>query len=370
MNPMKRLILLLLVALAARPQLFSQTVAEDVVVQPSTFSIVLNDSPQAQIDHSLEYWKSAALSQGSALAWTEYYRSSILNAANATGRKLNASRKSATAEIRTQADSYRAPAEIKDWLDFQANYMQDAGFEKLRSAVKASGSSEMYETDLAAMHIARQDKAALKESLKRMQQSSVFPPSLMTYAANTLESLPKDAVFIAHGISDAYPMLMRQVLHNQRGDVSIVFLDALLNASYRKSVPGVPQAALTGESDPYVLVEKLALASVRPVCIGLTFSESFIRRHENSLFLYGLCFSWKDKASHPGMTALWEKSFDKRHLSSNASESRNYLPMLYYLIDTYRANGNAGGESEVEAYIRQIVRPLPDKEILIESLEE
>jgi hypothetical protein len=103
----------------------------------------------------------------------------------------------------------------------------DKTWKHLQKAVECDPSDGNAWTLIWIESMERGDLASEKKALRKMIESELLTPSLLTYTRWVLESLPQNAILLTNGDQDTYPAVALQVTENLRPDVAIVNMSLL-----------------------------------------------------------------------------------------------------------------------------------------------
>jgi hypothetical protein len=190
---------------------------------------------------------------------------------------------------------------------------------------------------------------------RALKEHGDVAPGLWRMADDILLSLEKDAVLIAAGEMDAYPLWSKQAT-GSRKDVLVVDQRLLGDRTYRERIWGHTRARGNAPG-PEGFIEALAGATQRPVYVSLALGPQQARALRGRLFVTGLAarYSTTDWDNIRALTKNWQamaKATDAGPLA------KNYLLPAAILLNHYRDIGDETNASRLEHEIRGLAAKL------------
>ncbi len=199
-----------------------------------------------------------------------------------------------------------------------------------------------------AMEMARWGKA--------LKEQGGVAPGLWRMADDVLLSVEKDAVLIAAGEMDAYPLWSKQAASGARKDVLVVDQRLLGDRAYRERIWTSTRASGSTPGQE-AFIDALAGASQRPVYVSLALGPQQARAMRGRLYVTGLAarYSRNDWNNIPALVKSWSamaKSTDAGPLA------KNYLLPASILLNHYRSLGDETNASRLEHELRGLAAKL------------
>lgn len=209
------------------------------------------------------------------------------------------------------------------------------------------------------------DRAELVLRAKEMKANGEMAAGLYRLAQDIFASLERDAVLIAAGEMDAFPLWVGQYADGQRTDVLVVDERLLADAAYRTRIWG--RAKASGPVAPEQgFAAALGKASPRPVHLSLALGPAVLAPLSAELYVTGIAmrYSVVPVDNIPMLEARWgkfSKALDAGPLS------RNYLVPGSVLLAHYRAIGDEARASALELELRRMAERLGATNSMIKS---
>ncbi|MEZ4740160.1 MAG: hypothetical protein R2818_12605 [Flavobacteriales bacterium] len=259
-----------------------------------------------------------------------------------------------------------APSSFEAHLaNFYIDFPRPKAFEELALAkAKDTGRPELLAPLLVAA--ARTDDATeLTARARAMKLEGAVAPGLYRFAADLFSSLDPDAILIAAGEMDAYPMWVEQFANGRRKDVLVVDQRLLIDPLYRTRIWGRAKAAgPVPQADGFIAA--LGRSSPRPVFLSLGLGARMMAPLSNDLYVTGLAMrlSTSPVENIPRLEERWgrfKKAMDAGPLS------KNYLVPGAVLLAHYRKIGDEARASRLEAELRTMAARLGATNNMIKS---
>ncbi|MCB0770227.1 MAG: hypothetical protein KDC00_07460, partial [Flavobacteriales bacterium] len=209
------------------------------------------------------------------------------------------------------------------------------------------------------------DRADLVLRAMEMKANGGMATGLFRLAQDVFASLEPDAVLIAAGEMDAFPLWVGQYADGQRNDVLVVDERLLADPAYRTRIWG--RAKASGPVAPEQgFVAALGKASPRPVHLSLALGRAVLAPMSTELYVTGMAlrYSAVPVENIPLLEARWgrfRKALDAGPLS------RNYLVPGSVLLAHYRAIGDEARASALESELRRMAERLGATQSMIKS---
>lgn len=239
---------------------------------------------------------------------------------------------------------------------FYAEFPAPGSFAHIEMAAgKDPGREELIAPQL--LNAARKDK---KEDLlrysKSMQQRGGVAPALYELADDILLSVDKNALLIAAGEMDAYPLWVQQYAVSKRPDVLVMDQRLLADPAYRARMWERAQARGEVPSDAAAFMDRLPRSTSRPVFLSLAVGASVATKYADRLSITGMAMRF---GSLPDDLKLLEERWKRMHKPTNAGPlARNYLLPGSLLLKHYRATGDEKKAANMEAELRTLAARL------------
>lgn len=291
-----------------------------------------------------------------ASAWGLYFqneRNAALSTNNGTLSTTDKIRLQGIADDMEEAVPGSFEAEM---ATYYLEFPKPAGY----AALDRAASKEPERTELCGPKLAQ---AAVSDDAAGMHTWSValkdrggLAPPLLDVAADVLASVDRDAVLLANGEMDTYPLWVEQHALSLRPDVLVVHQAALPDDSYRAlvwrksraegSVPG-PEVA--------DFVRALATRSPRPVYLAPSCDRQLLNTLRKDLYLTGLAMRYSTSRvdNLPKLKAVWPTL---RKNTQAGPMSRNYVLPAITLRDHYLAIGDEKNYALMDAELLQLAR--------------
>lgn len=354
----------------------AQVSSEDKVRAPEpSANYQLKASNASQVDSDISWWEARTkASPGNSASWLGLYKAQRYLALRDRGKTFTPAQKNKLSNIERTLEAIDPDSYEYHRVAFLNRYMTESGKSHLEAAYQLRPDDAENWDALAAYALFEGRNTDFKSYLSLLKAANVFSPALLDYHRELLKGLPKNAVLLAHGYADTWPLLMLQQLENQRKDVQVVSLDHLLNKSYREKIMQVlgVSASVQLPDEPYLAAELLPAGTVRPVHVCLSFPSFWLSGHTRNLYFEGLSYRWL-----PEMTTFRQFSSSK-YLESTVKlsairpqepVSRNYLPLLTEAYREYKAQQNPQKAELVKQKALSIIAVIGNPPTLIEKFE-
>lgn len=239
---------------------------------------------------------------------------------------------------------------------FYAEFPAPASFAHIElAAEKDPGREELIAPQL--VNAARKDhKDDLVRWSKVMQQRGGVAPALYLLAEDILLSVDKNAVLIAAGEMDAYPLWVQQFAANRRSDVLVVDQRLLSDPAYRARMWERAQARGDAPADAAGFMEQLPRSTSKSVFLSLAVGSSLATKYADRLSITGMAMRF---GALPDDLKLLEERWKRMHKATNAGPlARNYLLPGSLLLKHYRATGDEKKAANMEAELRTLAARL------------
>ncbi len=213
----------------------------------------------------------------------------------------------------------------------------------LREAEKMRPNNADVHVQLASYNMIKRNKDSAEIYVKSLMSSGRLEKSVLYYGVDLLESVPKNGVLITHGFDDTFAAWKKQTMDGVRKDVTLVSLDFLQSAHYRKLLEedGFKLPVGTMINVDY-LRDFCRLNALKSLSISMTTPKEYFKPIQSKLYVTGLVFEYheNDFNNFERNDELWNSGLSK-HLILNASDekgkqlSANYLPMILQLRKVY-----------------------------------
>ncbi|MFZ1688121.1 MAG: hypothetical protein WAU70_11900 [Flavobacteriales bacterium] len=322
----------------------------------------LNNSYQGNWDsRSLGYSGNLLLNTtitapGNALAWGAYFqneRNSALSLNNGSLSKPDKERLQTIADDMEEA----VPGSFEsDIATFYLEFPKAEGFVALdRAAAKDAQRTELCGPKLSQAAMSGNDQAMKTWSVALKERGGLAPP-LLDVAADVLASVDRDAVVLANGEMDTYPLWVEQHALDLRTDVLVVHQAGLADDDYRSLVwkKARAEGAVPG-AESVGFVKALAAHSPRPVYLAPSCDRGLLNALRQDLYLTGLAMRYSSAPldNLPKLKAVWPTL---RKNTQAGPLSRNYLLPAITLRDHYQAIGDEENYSRSEAELLQLAK--------------
>lgn len=249
--------------------------------------------------------------------------------------------------------------------NFYANFPATTAFQELDLALaKGRDREELIAPELA--NAARKDNAAeLMKWASEMKSRGRVAPGLYTYAEDLMASLEPNAVLIAAGEMDAYPLWVQQFANAKRNDVFVIDQRLLVDPLYRARIWERTKATGTvpAEKD---LIKELVKSTDRPVYLSLALGSATLGTMGNALYLTGLALRWSEEP-FDNLLLLGERWGQLKKAMDAGPLSQNYLVPGAVLLKYYRSIGDETKASLLEHELRSMAKTLGATEKLIKA---
>ena len=322
----------------------------------------LNNSYQGNWDsRSLGYSGNLLLNTtitapGNALAWGAYFqneRNSALSLNNGSLSKPDKERLQTIADDMEEA----VPGSFEsDIATFYLEFPKAEGFVALdRAAAKDAQRTELCGPKLSQAAMSGNEQAMKTWSVALKDRGGLAPP-LLDVAADVLASVDRDAVVLANGEMDTYPLWVEQHALDLRTDVLVVHQAGLADDDYRSLVwkKARAEGAVPG-AESVGFVKALAAHSPRPVYLAPSCDRGLLNALRQDLYLTGLAMRYSSAPldNLPKLKAVWPTL---RKNTQAGPLSRNYLLPAITLRDHYQAIGDEENYSRSEAELLQLAK--------------
>jgi hypothetical protein len=222
----------------------------------------------------------------------------------------------------------------------------------LDQASAAEPNNSLVFDDYVAQGELNRDASMKKKYSKKLEAASVYSLPTMEYNLNVLNSLPTNAFLITYGNDDTYPLWIWQEVFNTATTVTVINVDLLAHADYRKNICQRLNIADFNaiELDAEARIDKLLGSSNGNIYLALTIAPNILKNHSKDLYLTGLALHYSD-GSISNLAALasnWENRFARSYIELNEPINRNYDLMFSVLADYYEDSNNQQMLQELE----------------------
>ncbi len=216
------------------------------------------------------------------------------------------------------------------------------------------------------VNAARKDDAnELAKRAADMKVRGKIAPSLYKVAEDMMASVEPDAILIAAGEMDAYPLWVGQFADGKRKDLLVVDQRLLVDPAYRMRIWAKAKAngPAAGEAG---FIANLAAATERPVFVSLSLGRAALEPLKNKLYVTGLAMRLSNTPVEniPMLEARWDRL---RKPMDAGPLSRNYLVPGAVLLEHYRSIGDEARSARLEFELREMAKRLGATSALIKS---
>lgn len=249
--------------------------------------------------------------------------------------------------------------------NYYTQFPAATAFQELELAkAKGQGRTELLAPDL--VNAARKDDPAqLARCAKEMKTRGGIAPPLYAVAMDIMASLEPNAVLIAAGEMDAFPLWVEQFANGRHTDVLVVDERLLVDPGYRTRIWARAKAAgvVPEEAD---FIKVLAASSQRPVYLSLSLGAKSMEPLKVQLYVTGLAMrvSATPIQNIPLLEARWDRL--KKPMDAGPL-SRNYLLPGAVLLNHYRAIEDEARASRLELQLRGMAKALGATNALIQT---
>jgi len=304
-------------------------------------------------------------------AWYNYYKAY---------RFSNYSNKSKTLSNEKQDELDRVVKEMEETVpdSYEYNYIKywngnyDISlFHYLLKAYELQPKNVELFDDFIAYYELTDNSVKKKEFCGKWYHSNDIPEPILQYNSNVLMSLEKNAILITNGVFDTYPVWMLQDINRKRIDVTVLYIDLLINQDYTKKK--LSSLGLTSPSFPYsefnkqkYLVELASLNKHKPIYFALTVSPDILKSMDNSLYITGLAFKYSP-SNIDNVTVLlknWNEKMNTDYLFKRIESkiidsdkaiinklNLNYIMPMLVLYEFYLENNDNYNATRIKDYV-------------------
>jgi len=354
------IILLLLLPLCSQAQSDerSKAMVQEAQVQESAAVSYVNQ---------VGYWETMIQNNASnATFWYNYYSSvrfadyttKTKSVAPTTQSKLNEIVEGMEENVSSSYEYHF----VKYW---NSNYDVNE-FHHLEKAYALKPNAQDLYDDFIAHYELTNDSKGKAKYCKKWLDSNQLDPQLIEYNRNVLKTLPKNAVFIANGEMDTYPIWILQEVEGFRTDVQVLNLDLLAKKEYRKRIlkeAGLQSNVGFSATDPKKFLFDLADNNyAKGIYFGLTMNPTVLHHLQNRLFLTGLAFRYDPVTidNMPELVSNWENKMSTSYLNTAAQDdavtklNMNYIMPALLLYSHYTEQGATAKAKQLEDIIRLV----------------
>ena len=293
---------------------------------------------------------------GNALAWGTYFQNERNSALSLNNGQLSKPDKE---RLQTIADDMEeaVPGSFEtDMADYYLQFPRPAGFLALdRATAKDAQRAELCGPKLSQAAMAGDQQAMTTWSIALKDRGGLAPP-LLDVAADVLASVDRDAVVLANGEMDTYPLWVEQHALELRTDVLVVHQAGLADDDYRSLVWKLARAeGAVPAAESLGFVKALATHSPRPVYLAPSCDRELLNALRKDLYLTGLAMRYSSTPldNLPKLKAVWPTL---RKNTQAGPLSRNYLLPAITLRDHYEAIGDEKNYSLLDAELLQLAK--------------
>lgn len=327
--------------------------------------------PVAWYQQQAEAWSNERKVHHSAEAWFNYYAASYF--AQDEKKNLNQIVESMSKEVGSSYEYFL----VKGWNE---GYKPEAfasvkkAYELHPEKTEAFGLMQLF----SELNFDASSRTSFSERLLKHSQVS---PSLLSYSYNVLMSLEPSSVLITEGESTTTPLFILQDVMKMRGDVNILSLDLLSNATYLESKLKMLGLQLNGPIETSnvrnVVCSLLPLQNAgHKFYYALTLSKDNLSSLKENLYVVGLASL--HSLSNVDNVAMIKKNFEKQFLldylkvdfngeSSDATGkvfSANYLVPMIMLYELYLNENKLEEAKNLRELMKQVARTSGKEEII------
>lgn len=231
----------------------------------------------------------------------------------------------------------------------------------LKEAERMQPDNTDVHVQLAACYMIQNDTKNSLGYIDRLIETGRLSSSALRYAEDILLSMPNNGTVITHGFDDMYAVWYQQKNNGVRPDVTIISLDFLQSAQYRKRLGSdynIPESAIV---DVPFLEEFCRSNPEKRIGISLTTPKDYFHPLLRQLYIRGLVFEYSlvPFDNFEANAYLW-KHVLKKELAYQSTDtlgkqlSANYLPMLFVLRKVYRQLGDMQNSEKMDREIDRI----------------
>lgn len=197
--------------------------------------------------------------------------------------------------------------------------------------------------------------------LKKLVESQRLERSVIAYGKDLLTSVEKNGLLLTHGVDDTYAVLYQQEINGYRNDITVISLELLQSAEYRKMLQS---KGLSLPSGTVINVDYLAkfckLNNSKNLHISLTAPKEYFTSLKDQLYLTGLVFKYSESQidNFKENNRLYDALSGDCYLNFKDDKAKklsaNYLPMLLQLRLAYERSGKNEKLEELDQRIDRI----------------
>lgn len=244
-------------------------------------------------------------------------------------------------------------------LNYQVGNYDFSKIESLKAAEKLKSNDVYVLKELSAYSYIQNDQKGLINYLNKLNSQRAFSKDLEVYAANVLKSLPENSVFLSHGESDTYPLLIQQKLNNIGKSVEIISLDHLQSKDYRNRLKlkgfNMPNSEII---DTDFFINFVELNKSKNIIAATSIPQPYLKKGKG-MNTVGLGFSF-EKSKVDDYNLKYYNSELKTSIENHVNTAKdtqiltNYLPFLFSVRNIYIENGDNKSLNEIEMLMMNI----------------
>ena len=340
----------------------AQTSTEEKKPEAASTAPALYNSYQGNWDsRSLGYSGELLLNAtittpGNALAWGTYFQNERNTALSLNNGSLSANDKERLQTIADDMDEAVPGSFESDMAEYYLEFPKQESFVALdRAESKDAARTELCGPKLSQAVMADSAQGMTTWSIALKDRGGLAPP-LLDVAADVLASVDLDAVVLANGEMDTYPLWVEQHALELRTDVLVVHQAGLIDDGYRSLVWKKARAeGAVPAAEPVGFVKALAAHSPRPVYLAPSCDRALLNSLRKDLYLTGLAMRYSTARldNLPKLKAVWPTL---RKNTQAGPLSRNYLLPVITLRDHYLAIGDEKNYSLLDAELLQLAK--------------
>lgn len=295
-----------------------------------------------------------------------------------SGVKFSRSRKIASTQLTSRSPSPVQQQEMNDAVNFykenapesfEYHYFKYTGgnydislYPHLQKAQELKPGNSDVIAQVAAYHIITGDTIQAANELVKLEDMGKIEQEVLSYDQDLLTSVPSGSVLLTHGFDDSYgTFYLNSVMHYSTG-VKVISLDFMQSKVYRDSLQKDGFVLPASQTiDVAYFAEFCAKNESRNLFLSMTFPKPYLAPLADKLSIHGLAFAYGAKASGvlEDNEVLWNKILKNGHVYKARTEkgkqlSSNYLPLLFYLRESYEKAGLTDKLSEIDKAIDRI----------------
>lgn len=287
--------------------------------------------------------------------------------------KFSNSRKIASTQLTSRSPSPMQQQEMDEAVgfykanapeSFEYHYFKYAGgnydislFPHLQKAMALKPNNSDVIAQVAAYNIIVNDSVEAAKNLTQLVEIGKIEPEVLNYGTDMLTSVPTGGVLLTHGFDDSYSAFYLNSVAHLRTDVKVISLDFMQSKVYRDSLKNDGfKIPASNTVDVAFMREFCASNEDKNLFISMTFPKPYLAPLADKLNIHGLVFSYgvKQSAILEDNEVLWDKILknDFTFKTEKGKQlSSNYLPLLFYLRESYQNAGLMEKVAEIDKAI-------------------